>query len=314
MLHNLSSILNSGEARTEDAGFLLDLLESGCSREEIETAMRVTLHDEKTVARYIKKHRKGFFDHVQKHFGFGFALLLCLQLRLRKAFETNILFRTLTYPAVLIVSGTCVLAMYLFLIAVTLETNRSLFQTGGTIPIRYLQSLFIFFTMSLFIFTIVLIYQIAKHPDRIYKRLSAFFPFNPWTVALSRKMAFNIAKLHALGLSTRDIYLAITAFPNEPIMAGIAAQMLDELAAGRTPKASLASLDPFLIRILSIDTHPDFASRLIDYDRIAQRRYEYSVKKLGYFVSIFAYIFIAILIFTLYREIMAPLDMLKNMG
>jgi hypothetical protein len=314
LFQNLASFLKSGEARTEDAGFLLDLLESGCSREEIETAMDLTLHDGKTVARFIKKKRKAFFDQTEKHFGFGFALLLCLQLRLRKAAETSLLFRTFAYPMVLIVSGYCVLAMYLFVIAVTIEANRTLFQTAPAVPLRFLQGAFILFSIVLSLLSILIVYQLSAHPNRIYARLSSVLPINPWSIALSRRMAFYIAKMHASGLSTRDIYQTIMRFQNEPVLADIAQRILDELSSGDSPKASLKSLDPFLIRILSIDTHPDFASRLNDYDRIAAKRYDYSVKKMGYFISIIAYLFIYVLIFALYKEIMAPLDMLKNMG
>jgi type II secretory pathway component PulF len=292
----------------------LDLLESGCSREEIETAIGKTLHDEKTVARFIQKKRMTLFRQSEQRFGFGFALLLCLQLRLRKAQETNNLLRTLAYPMVLIVSGYCVLAMYLFVIAVTIEANRTLFQTGTPIPLRYLQSLFIIFSLLILILSILLLYRLATRPQRIFIKLSAAFPNNPWSIALSRKMAFHIAKLHTLGLSTRDICLTLSNFPKEPILAAIASSMLDELTAGNSLQASLVSLDPFLIRILRIESHPDFAARLRGYDDIARKRYEYSVKKMGYIVSICAYLFISVLIFTLYKEIMAPLDMLKNMG
>jgi len=310
----LKAFLNSGEARIEDAGFLFDLLESSCLREEIEIAIGRTLHDEKTVVRFIQKRRMTLFRQSEQRFDFGFALLLCLQLRLRKAQETSSLWRTFAYPVVLIVSGYGVLAMYLFVIAVTIDANRALFQTETTIPLRYLQLLFILFSILLLILSILLLYRLTTRPQRLFAKLARIIPNNPWLIALSRKMAFHIAKLHALGLSTRDIYLTLAGFPKEPILAGIASSMLGELTEGNSFQASLAALDPFLIRILRIESHPDFAARLRDYDDIARKRYEYSVKKLSYIVSIFAYLFISVLIFALYKEIMAPLDMLKNMG
>ncbi|MGB7594754.1 MAG: hypothetical protein WBL80_04260, partial [Erysipelotrichaceae bacterium] len=297
----LKSFLKSGEARIEDAGFLLDLLESGCSREEVETAIGHTLHDEKTVARFIQKRRMALFRQTETRFGFGFSLLLCLQLRVRSAHETGSLLRTLAYPMVLIVSGYCVSAMYLFVIAVTIEANRTLFQMGTMIPLQTLQSLFIVFSVFILILSIRVIYRLATRPQRIFAKLSATLPNNPWSIALSRRMAFHIAKLHALGLSTRDICLTISDYPKEPILAGIAVSMYDELGAGNTLQTSLASLDPFLIRILRIESHPDFAARLNGYDAIARKRYEYSVKKLGYFASIGAYLFISVLIFVLYK-------------
>lgn len=310
----LRSVLNSGEARVEDAGFLLDLLESGCSREEIETAIGRTLHDGKTVAHFVQKKRMPLFRRAEQRFDFGFALLLCLQLRQRKAQEIHSLWRTFAYPAVLIMSGYCVLAMYFFVIAVTIEANRALFQTRSTIPLEYLQMVFILSSILIFILLILLLHRIATRPERVFATLSAAFPDNPWSIALSRRMAFCISRLHALGLSTRDICLTLADFPKEPVLTGIASSMLDEVGAGGSFHTSLLSLDSFLTRILRIDAHPDFAARLNAYDEIARKRYEYSVKKLGYIVSICAYLFISVLIIALYRQIMAPLDMLKNMG
>ena len=306
-------MLNSGEVRTEDAGFLLDLLESGCSREEIETAMNIELHSQTTIRRFIQRGRMDLFHRLEEKFGFGFSLLLCLQLRLRKATESSTLFRTFAYPTVLVLTGYTVLTLYLFVIAPTIASNRALFQLKAGIPIQILQSALILLTLCFSISISFLIFRLNTRPYRIYLHLSKIALINPWSLSLSRKLAFHISKLHALGLSTREIYQEISMYPKEPVLALITLQILTELAEGLTPNASLRNLDPFLARILSIESHPDLVLRLMNYDHIVQKRYEYTVKKLGYIASISAYIFISILIFTLYREIMAPLDMLKNM-
>ncbi|TFG84110.1 MAG: hypothetical protein E4G74_00045 [Erysipelotrichales bacterium] len=310
----LEKLWNSGDVRDEDASFLLDLLESGCSREETEAALKIDLHAPISLRRYIQRSRLPLFKQCETKFGFRFALLLCLRLRLRKATERNSLLHTLAYPTLLLSSGYCVSAMYLFVLSPTFEANRSLFADASANNTPLYQMLFIAISFSLVIATFFLQRSLAKNPYRIYVYIRKLLPVNIWSISLSRRMAFLIAEFYTLGLSTRENYHEIASFPHEPVMAEIASQITEELSNGIPPHSSLNMLDPFLVRIISIETHSDFMKRLQDYQRITQKRYDYALKKAGYLMTICAYVFITILIIMMYQKIMIPLEMLKNMG
>ena len=307
-------VLKRGNVRIDDVAFLLDLLESGCSRSEIEAAMNLTLHDPHTVKRFIGQRKIPHFKQLEKHFGFGFALNFSLHNRIRKAEETNFLLRTITYPVILILTGYCVSALFLFVIAPTIESSHALLTKTSIDINQWSQIAFILMSLFFLLSISLLIYAMYTRPYPLYVWLTKLIPLNPWTILESRKLAFHIQKIHAFGLSTREIYLAIESTPHEPVIMRIASDILRGLETGNHLRVNLAMVDPFLARILSVDIHPDFLSRLTNYERIAQKRYIYSVKKIGYFTTLIAYIFISVLIFTLYQEIMTPLDMLRNMG
>lgn len=303
-----------GEARIEDTGFLLDLLESGCSRNEIEDAMNLTLHDSKTIRRFIGQRKINHFNQLEKQFGFTFALHLCLHNRIRTAEERNFLLKTTAYPMILILTGYCVLTLFLFVIVPTIESNPVLLTQASTISSQSIQVLFILLSLTFLISIILFIYTFVTRPYALYKRISKYAPQNPWIMSKSRKLAFHMRKLYEFGLSTREIYLTIQKYSGEPILTRIVSNIILDLEEGNRIQDELSVLDPFLARILGVDIHPDFVARLTNYERIAQKRYVYSVKKIGYFTTLFAYVFISVLIFSLYQKIMTPLDMLKNMG
>jgi hypothetical protein len=303
-----------GEARIDDAGFLLDLLESGCSRNEIEDAMNLTLHDPITIRRFIGQRKINHFNQLESQFGFAFALHLCLHNRIRKAEERNYFIKTMAYPIFLILTGYCVLSLFLFVIAPTIQSNSTSLTQPSTISSQSTQVIFILLSLVLLFSFILLIYALISRPYVLYMRIAKYAPQNPWIILESRKLAFHIRKIYELGLSTREIYLTIEKYPGEPILTRIVSNILKGLEAGNRIQDELSVLDPFLTRILGVDIHPDFMARLMDYERIAQKRYVYSVKKIGYFTTLIAYVFISVLILTLYQTIMTPLDMLRNMG
>jgi type II secretory pathway component PulF len=305
---------NIGEARIEDVGFLLDLLESGCTRDEIETSMNLKLHAQETLRRFVQRKRMNGFNSMEADLGFGFALNLYLNLRLRKYQETSFFIRTITYPCILILTGICVLALNLFLILPTITANNFAQNQNEVNLIPTYQAAFIIGILLFLISSCIFLYLLRTRTYRCYLRIFSTFPTNPWVISIGREMAFHLRKFHLMGLSTREIHLKMSVLSGEPVIAGIAAGIVDEYREGKPVEASLMTLDPFLYRILRFENHPDFAESLATYDRIAQKRYDHSVKKIGYAFSIIAYLFISLLIIAMYQEIMAPLEMLRNMG
>jgi type II secretory pathway component PulF len=305
---------NIGEARIEDVGFLLDLLASGCSRDEIETAMNVKLNTQETLRRFVQRKRMNGFKSLEEDLGFGFALNLCLNLRIRKSQETNFFVRTLTYPCILILTGICVLSLNLFLILPTIEANTITKKQSYMNLLPTYQVAFVGVVLLLIISSCIFLYLLRTRIYRCYLRIFNIFPTNPWAISVGREMAFHIRKFHVNGLSTREIHQRISSLDGNPVIAGIASGIIEEYRDGKPIDASLKALDPFLYRILRFENHPDFASSLDTYDRIAQKRYDHTIKKIGYVFSTIAYVFISLLIIAMYREIMAPLDLLRNMG
>jgi type II secretory pathway component PulF len=305
---------NIGEARIEDVGFMLDLLASGCSRDEIETAMNVKLHNQETLGRFVQRKRMKGFKALEEDLGFGFALNLYLNLRMRKSQETNFIVRTLTYPCILILTGTCVLALNLFLILPTIEANNIAQKQSDMHLIPTYQAAFVIVVLLFSISACIFLYLLCTRTYRCYLRIFNIFPTNPWAISIGREMAFHLRKFHINGLSTREIHERLSLLDGNPVIANIASCIVKEYREGKPAADSLKALDPFLYRILRFENHPDFASSLETYDRIAQKRYEHKFKKIGYVLSLTAYIFIAFLVIAMYKEIMAPLDMLRNMG
>lgn len=143
--------------------------------------------------------------------------------------------------------------------------------------------------------------------------MAHWFPNNPWRLKMSRRFAFLILQLHNLGLSTREIYTTIQTLDHEPILSLISSDVLQQIHASGKIDNAFDQIDPALRKILLFENHPDFPSRLERYDLIAKKRFERQVTRCAYFSTLLAYLFISILILTLYQEMLFPLKVLQNL-
>ena len=76
-----TSLFKKGSVRTEEAGFMLELLESGSSTEELESILNLRLNDRQIVRRYLGKRFFAIFEQLEAVIGFGASLRIGLQLR-----------------------------------------------------------------------------------------------------------------------------------------------------------------------------------------------------------------------------------------
>jgi len=296
-----------------ESGYLLDLLEANCSRSEIESAMSIRLDDDDQL-RYIVTNR---WNSLYKRFeiicGRGKALIIALHVRIRQTNERSFALKKLTYPCMLLLSGFSVIWLYLFVIRPSIDPTRQSFHIQTGIETATLQSMFIVFAFFLSGGFLATLYLYHSHKNELFTSLAHWFPNNPWRLRVSRRFAFLIVRLHTLGLSTREIYTTIQNLENEPILSRVSSDVLHQIQTFGRIDGAFEQIDPALKKLLLFENHPDFPARLERYDLIINKRFERQVSRCAYLSTILAYLFISILILTLYQEMLFPLKVLQNL-
>jgi type II secretory pathway component PulF len=302
------------DVRTEEAGFMLELLDGGCSKEELESILNLRMNDPRIVRRYLGKRFFPIFEQLEKTIGFGASLRIGLQLRLQEDHDKKGYAKMLAYPVFLVFTAYCVLFMFLFAIRPTIENTRSSLGMELGASNDLLQSVFGFSSVIVFAVFGVILYRLRFRQIPMYRWLHDTSPMNPWVIKISRRFSLLYQVLYSHGRSTREIIGFLADLEHQSVLADIAVQMQVELEKGGKPDRSIDELDPFLSRILKIDSHPDFIQKLTQYNLVAQKRSEFIVDKIAYGVTIFAYLSIVLLVLSIYQEIMFPLQILQGMN
>ena len=309
-----TSLFKKGSVRTEEAGFMLELLESGSSTEELESILNLRLNDRQIVRRYLGKHFFAIFEQLEAVIGFGASLRIGLQLRLQEDHDKKCYAKKLAYPVFLVLTAYSVTFMFLFAIRPTIENTRASLGMGIGVSNILLQSIFTLFSITLFTVFGCVLYRLRYRQVAMYRWLHRKSPNNAWAIKISRRFSLLYGELHGHGRSTREIIGFLTDMKHQTVLVYVAMQMQAELERGGKLDRSTEDLDPFLSRILKIESHPDFAQKLAHYASIAQKRMEFAIEKSAYFITLFAYLAIVLLVLSIYQEIMFPLQMLQGMN
>lgn len=307
-------LFEKGDVRTEEAGFMLELLESGSSKEELESILHLRMNDRRTVRRYLGKRFFPIFEQLEEMIGFGASLRIGLHLRLQEDHDKKGYAKRLAYPVFLLITAYSVLFMFLFTIRPTIENTRSSLGMELGITNELLQTVFFFTSILIFSLFAMFFYRLCFRQVPMYRWLHEKSPLNPWVIKISRRFSLLYQELYLHGRSTREIIGFLSLLKHQSVLADIALQMQVELEKGGKPDRSVDVLDPFLSRILKVESHPDFVQKLKQYSLVAQKRSEYFVEKIAYGVTIFAYLSIVLLVLSIYQEIMFPLHILQGMN
>lgn len=310
----MTSLFEKGGVRTEEAGFMLELLESGCSKEELESILNLRLNDEKTVCRYLGKPFFSVFKQLEGIIGFGASLRIGLQLRLQDDLDKKGYAKMLTYPVFLLFTAYSVTFMFLFAIRPTIENTRASLGMEIGLPNELLQFFFVLFSILSVSMLGWILYRLRFKKVGMYRWLCGKSPNNAWAIKISRRFSLLYGALYTHGLSTREIIGFLSDLKHQSILVTIATQMQDELEKGGRLDCSINDLDPFLAKILKIESNPDFSQKLAHYHLIAQKRMEIIVEKTAYGITMFAYLSIVLLVLSIYQEIMFPLQILQGMN
>lgn len=310
----MTSLFEKGGVRTEEAGFMLELLASGCSKEELESILNLRLNDEKTVRRYLGKPFFSVFKQLEEIIGFGASLGIGLQLRLQEDLDKKGYAKMLTYPAFLLFTAYSVAIMFLFAIRPTIEKTRVSLGMELGVSNDFLQFVFVLFSILSVSMVGLILYRFRFKQVGMYRWLHGKSPNNAWAIKISRRFSLLYRELYTHGLSTREIIAFLADLEHQSILVTIALQMQAELEKEGKMNRSIEELDPFLVKILKIESNPDFMQKLAHYHSIAQKRMDIIVEKTAYGVTMFAYLSIVMLVLSIYQEIMFPLQILQGMN
>lgn len=275
--------------------------------------MSIRLEDDDQLRFIVTSRWIPLYKRFETICGHGKALIIALHVRIRQANERSFTLQKLAYPCMLLLSGFSVIWLYLFVIRPSIDPSRQAFHIQTGIETATLQSVFImivFFLSSVFLTTI---YLYHSHKNELFNFLAHWLPNNPWRLRVSRRFAFLIVQLHTLGLSTREIYTTIQTLDYEPILSLISSNVLQQIHTSGKIDGAFEKIDPALRKLLLFENHPDFPARLERYDLIVKKRFDRQVTRYAYFSTILAYLFISILILTLYQEMLFPLKVLRNL-
>ena len=275
--------------------------------------MSIRLDDDDQLRFIVKNRWIPLYKRFETICGHGKALTIALHVRIRQANERSFTLQKLTYPCMLLLSGFSVIWLYLFVIRPSIDPSRQAFHIRTGIETATLQSMFIVFAFLLSGGFLATLYLYHSHKNELFKRMAHWFPNNPWRLRVSRRFAFLILQLHNLGLSTREIYTSIQGQDHEPILSLISSDVLHQIHTFGKIDGAFEQIDSALGKLLLFENHPDFPARLERYDLIVKKRFDRQVTRCAYISTILAYLFISILILTLYQEMLFPLKVLQNL-